>query len=154
MMGLRMEGHGSVGGFRLEDRHERSQRHLAEPPDTAGADRHQSLGTVLVPDDPHPGVCAEVEIGQQVASAERGDEELLGVVAVSVASKVRVGRCVQERLARCRRLVVAVVGVVPRRPRSTVARPADGQLVVVIEPQEAPLAADQPSSIFPNSNGL
>ncbi len=149
-----MERQRGLGGRRLEDGHERSQRHLTEPADAAGADRHQALGTVLVADDRHPGVCAEVEVREEMASAERGDEELLGVVAMRVASKVRVGRCEEGRLARCECLVAAVVGVVLRRPLPTVARPADGQLVAVIEPQEAPLAADQPSSIVPNSIGL
>ena len=149
-----MERQRGPGGRRLEDRHERSQHHLAEPADPAGADRHPALGTVLVPDHRHAGVCAEVQVREEVASAECGDEELLGIVAMGVASKVRVGRPEKERLARCGCLVAAVVGVVRRRPVPAVARPADGQLVAVIEPQETPFAADQPCSIDPNSIGL
>jgi len=61
-----------------------------------GGDRHRRL----VPD---------LEVPEQMALAERGDEELLGVPALRVAAEVGVRGSRERRLARRRDLVVARV---------------------------------------------
>ncbi|GAB7303524.1 hypothetical protein MAFF212519_13860 [Clavibacter michiganensis] len=115
------------------DRDDGPQRDLDEVPAAVVRLPHGAGGLVAVAHDHDARRGGRVQVAEQVALRERGDEGLLGVPAVDVAAERAVGGSQEVGLPRGADDVVAAVGAVVGRAGSAVARPLEGQGVPVLD---------------------
>ena len=79
-----VQGSGEFGIPR-RDRHDRAERHAGEMAATVRRLLHDAGGGIRVVRHEDPVACCDMQIAEEVALAEGGDEHLLGIPPVDIA---------------------------------------------------------------------
>ena len=93
---------------------------------------HGAFGAVDIGGDDDAGDGTEVQVPEHVAGRERGDQQLLRIVAGGIAAEARIGGAGDRRLAGDADLVRPRIGGVGAGARALVAGPVDGDGVVML----------------------
>jgi len=128
-----MEGRGIGYSGGIRDHYVRAEDYTGEFARAIVVLRHRPARRVPVFGYHDAGVRAQVQVGEQVASRERREQQFLGAVAGRIAAKGGVGRAGQWLgLAGDRDFVVSRIGAVICAARAEVAGPGIGYGVVML----------------------
>ena len=133
-----MQGKSTVRVAR-RDGHHRSQRYRSEMAAAIRRLLHGASGGIRVVRDDHAVAGGNMEIAEQVALGERGDEHLLGIPSIGIAVENAVGRPADLMLSCSAHDMIAPVCPVIARSGSAVSGPfeRDGEVMFVIHPLNA-----------------